>query len=84
MTQNIQRKKVKHETFYMVDDKIIAAIDTDGMLLVATSSVVERGERRMLDRLAVKAKARDGVKGIQELPGHVMQLQNGEVVITRP
>lgn len=84
MTQNIQRKKVKNETYYTVNDEIIAAIDTDGMLLVATSLVVERGERRMLDKLAVKAKARDGVAGIRELPGHVMQLQNGEVVIRRP
>lgn len=84
MSQNIQRKKGKGDTYYLVDGAVKAAIDSDGMLLVATSQVVERGERRMLDKLVAKAKARDGVKGVQELPGHLMQLKNGEVEITRP
>lgn len=84
MSQNIQRKNIKGHTHYAIDGAVIAAVDTDGMLLVATSMVVERGERRMLDKLAAKAKARDGVSGIRELPGHRMALQNGEVVITRP
>lgn len=84
MSQNIQRKKGKKDTYYTVNDTIVGAIDADGMLLVAVSTNVERSERRMLDKLVAKAKARDGVKGVQELPGHLMQLRNGEVEISRP
>lgn len=84
MSQNINRKvSSKKDVYFIVDDVIRGVIDKEGVLHLAVSENIGRPERRMLDQLIVKAKHRDGVRSVNELPGVVMEIADGEVAVKR-
>lgn len=85
MSQNINRKvSAKKDVYYAVGEVVRAVIDKEQVLHLAVPSEVTRADRRMLNQLVVKAKHRDGVRGVKEIPGTRMELVNGEIHVRRP
>ncbi|EBS0563314.1 hypothetical protein DTU56_09305 [Salmonella enterica subsp. enterica serovar Muenchen] len=84
MSQNINRKvSAKKDVYYAVGEVVRAVIDKEQVLHLAVPSEVTRADRRMLDKLVIKAKARDGVRSVKEVPGTVMELVDGEIHVRR-
>lgn len=84
MSQNINRKvSAKKDVYYAVGEVVRGAIDKQGVLHLAVADEVSRADRRMLDKLVIKAKHRDGVRSVKEIPGTTMELVDGEIHVRR-
>ncbi|QXO09826.1 hypothetical protein pEaSNUABM38_00104 [Erwinia phage pEa_SNUABM_38] len=84
MSQNINRKvSAKKDVYYAVGEVVRGVIDKTGVLHLAVATEVTRGDRRMLDQLVIKAKRRDGVRSVKEIPGTTMELVEGEIHVRR-